>query len=237
MPSNRTAGIRSFITDNFLFRDDRAGLGDQESLLDAGLIDSIGVLELVAFLEGDFGMQVADTDIVPANLDTIRSIAAYVAGKHPAGRRGAPRERHAGRTLPRDSARRFPDKTALVAGGRRLTFAELDRMADRLAAGLVANGLERGDRVVIFMDNAWEAVAAILAVLKAGGVFCPVNSSTKADKLAYVLGNCRAAALVTQDKLATTAAAAARAATSVRFASSPAAKTTPIVPNARASRR
>jgi acyl carrier protein len=73
--------IRAFITDNFLFRDDRAGLGDDESLIDAGLIDSMGILELVAFLESRFGLQVADSDIVPANMDSIRSIAAYVAGK------------------------------------------------------------------------------------------------------------------------------------------------------------
>jgi acyl-CoA synthetase (AMP-forming)/AMP-acid ligase II len=93
-----------------------------------------------------------------------------------------------------DSARRFPDKTALVAGGRRLTFSDLDGMSDRLAAGLVRNGLRRGERVIVFMENAWEAVAAIWAVLKAGGVFSPVNPSTKPDKLAYILNNCRAAA-------------------------------------------
>jgi long-chain acyl-CoA synthetase len=116
-----------------------------------------------------------------------------------------------------DSARRFPDKTALVAGGRRLTFSDLDGMSDRLAAGLVRNGLRRGERVIVFMENAWEAVAAIWAVLKAGGVFSPVNPSTKPDKLAYILNNCRAAALVTHGKLATAAAAAVASAPSVRF--------------------
>ena len=73
--------VRTFIEDNFLFREDRAVLSDSESLLDAGLIDSTGILELVAFLEGEFTIQMADADIVPANLDSIKSIVAYVQGK------------------------------------------------------------------------------------------------------------------------------------------------------------
>ncbi len=73
--------VRSFIRDNFMFREDRAELSDNESLIDAGLIDSTGVLELVAFLESQFGIQIADEDIVPANLDSIRSIVTYVGGK------------------------------------------------------------------------------------------------------------------------------------------------------------
>jgi amino acid adenylation domain-containing protein len=115
------------------------------------------------------------------------------------------------------SAERHPAKTALIAGGRRLSFAELDRLTDRFAAGLEALGVERGDRVVVFMDNAWEAVVAIFGTLKAGAVFSPVNPTTKAEKLAFILGNCRARAIVTQAKLAETAEAAAADAPSVRL--------------------
>jgi len=75
------AKVRSFIEDNFLFRSDDAALAADASLLDAGLIDSTGILELVAFLEGTFGITVADAEIVPANLDSIAAIAAYVDGK------------------------------------------------------------------------------------------------------------------------------------------------------------
>jgi long-chain acyl-CoA synthetase len=117
-----------------------------------------------------------------------------------------------------DSARRFPDKTALVAGRSRLSFAELDAASDRIAGFLRDRGLRRGERVVVFTDNCWEAVAGIFAVLKAGGVFCPLNPSTKADKLAYVLGNCRAQALITQERLQPVAAAAIAQAPSVEFA-------------------
>ncbi len=73
--------VRKFIEGNFLFREDRASIADTDSLLDAGLIDSTGVLELVAFLEGDFGIRLADADIVPANLDSVRAIVDFVEGK------------------------------------------------------------------------------------------------------------------------------------------------------------
>lgn len=115
----------------------------------------------------------------------------------------------------RDSARRFPDKTALVTQSRRLTYSQLDDLSDELAQGLVNRGIARGDRVVLFLDNSAEAVVSIFAVLKAGAVFCPVNPSTKADKLAYILNNCRARALITQQKIASVAADAVLAAASV----------------------
>jgi len=96
------------------------------------------------------------------------------------------------------SARRFPDKTALVTPSRRWTYRELDQATDRLAASLAARGLTHGDRVAIFMDNSAEAVIGIFATLKAGAVFSPVNPTTKANKLAYILDNCRAAAIITE---------------------------------------
>ena len=94
------------------------------------------------------------------------------------------------------SARLRPDKTALVCGSRRWTYAELETACNRLAAALVAQGIERGDRVAIHLDNSFEAVAAIFASLKASAVFVMVNPTTKPDKLAYLLNNSRAKALV-----------------------------------------
>lgn len=70
--------VRRFIEDNFLFREDKTSLSDTESLLEAGLIDSTGILELVAFLEECFKIDVADADLVPANFDSIEAIVAYV---------------------------------------------------------------------------------------------------------------------------------------------------------------
>lgn len=115
----------------------------------------------------------------------------------------------------RDSAGRFGDKVALVAGAKRLSFRDLDIASDRMAAGLANRGVAPGDRVVVFMENCWEAVVGIFAALKAGAVLSPVNPSTKADKLAYVLNNCRARAIITQDRLTATASTAMAAAPSV----------------------
>ena len=81
MASEVNSKVREFIKDNFMYRDDRADLADTESLLDAGLIDSTGILELVAFIETEFSIQMADTDIVPENLDSVETIVRYVDGK------------------------------------------------------------------------------------------------------------------------------------------------------------
>ena len=81
MSSDVNFKVREFIKDNFMYRDDRSDLADTESLLDAGLIDSTGILELVAFIETEFSIQMADTDIVPENLDSVETIVRYVDGK------------------------------------------------------------------------------------------------------------------------------------------------------------
>ena len=100
-----------------------------------------------------------------------------------------------------ESARRLPDKVALVAGANRLTYAELHVRSDTLARALVARGVERGDRVVVFADNTVETVVSFWAALKANAIIVIVNPLTKADKLAYLLNDCRAKALVTDGHL------------------------------------
>ncbi|NLF63325.1 MAG: AMP-binding protein [Chloroflexi bacterium] len=94
------------------------------------------------------------------------------------------------------SAARTPEKVALVCDGQRLTYATVEAMANRMAQALREHGVRPGDRVALFLPNSIELVAGIFAVLKAGGVFVVVNSTTKRDKLVYMLNNCRAAALV-----------------------------------------
>ena len=73
--------VRTFIEENFLFREDISDLADGDSLLESGVMDSTGILELVAFLETEFSLQVSDAEIVPENLDSIAAIARYVEGK------------------------------------------------------------------------------------------------------------------------------------------------------------
>lgn len=79
----RTA-VRAFIVENFLFGDDSHPLPADVSLIDNDLVDSTGILELVGFLEEQFAIQIADADIVPANLDTIEKIVGFVARKRAA---------------------------------------------------------------------------------------------------------------------------------------------------------
>lgn len=95
-----------------------------------------------------------------------------------------------------------PDKIAVIVGGVPWSYAQLDEQSSRLAAALQARGLERGDRVAIYMDNTWPCVVGIYAVLKAGGVFLVVNPQTKHDKLAYVLNDCTVRHLLTDAHLA-----------------------------------
>ncbi len=96
------------------------------------------------------------------------------------------------------SAQRYPYKVALIHQGKRLTYAEIDSMANRVAATLIDRGVERGDRVAVFMDNSVEAVISIFAALKAGAAFMIINHTTKAEKLEYIMNNSRAKALITQ---------------------------------------
>jgi amino acid adenylation domain-containing protein len=100
-----------------------------------------------------------------------------------------------------DKAASHLEKTALVTDRKRLRYEELDNLSSRLAGALAKNGVKRNDRVLIFMDNCWEAVVSIFAVLKAGATFSPINASTKADKLAFILADCEATAILTQAKL------------------------------------
>jgi acyl carrier protein len=75
--------IRQFIIDNFLFGELDAILSGDDSLLDRGIIDSTGVLELVAFLEDKYVMKVQDDELVPQNLDSVNGLVQFVNRKVP----------------------------------------------------------------------------------------------------------------------------------------------------------
>jgi acyl carrier protein len=70
--------VRTFIQENFLYMRPGYALGDQDSLLDRRILDSMGVMELVAFLRNEFGVAVPEEDISEAHLGTLQAIAAYV---------------------------------------------------------------------------------------------------------------------------------------------------------------
>jgi len=76
--------VRAFVVENFLFGDATQTPADDASLIENDVIDSTGVLELVAFIEERFGIAMDDADIVPANLDSLDRIAAFVSNKQAA---------------------------------------------------------------------------------------------------------------------------------------------------------
>lgn len=72
--------IRKFLYENFIL-DEKDPLKDEDSLLEKGVIDSTGVLELVAFIEEKYGITVEDEELIPENLDSIRNIAEFIRQK------------------------------------------------------------------------------------------------------------------------------------------------------------
>jgi len=95
------------------------------------------------------------------------------------------------------SAAARPDKVALICGSERLTYAQLESMANRLAHALREQGVQRGGRVGIYLGNSSAAVVAIFGALKAGAVFVSISRTTKVDKLVFILNNCQASVLIT----------------------------------------
>lgn len=77
---DRTNRIREYIISNFYVADP-GSLRDDASLLDAGIIDSTGVLEVVAYVESTFGIKVADSELLPENFESISRISSYVGRK------------------------------------------------------------------------------------------------------------------------------------------------------------
>jgi acyl carrier protein len=76
-----TSAIRKYIAQNILFSGNGYPYPDDASFLDEGIVNSMNVLELVTFVEGQFGIKVNDIDIVPANFDSVSSLATYVSHK------------------------------------------------------------------------------------------------------------------------------------------------------------
>jgi long-chain acyl-CoA synthetase len=102
--------------------------------------------------------------------------------------------------LLRVTASARPDACALVSGAARLTAAALDASVTRVAAGLRAAGVARGDRVAVHLDNGSDAVISLFGALRAGAAIVPLNPTMKAGKLAYVLNDCTPAAIVSDRK-------------------------------------
>jgi len=85
------------------------------------------------------------------------------------------------------SARRFPNKDALIFLGTRLSYADLRSQAERLAAYLQSVGVQKGDRVILNMQNCPQLVIAHFAILRANAVVVPVNPMNRAEELKHYI--------------------------------------------------
>lgn len=98
--------------------------------------------------------------------------------------------------LLRDSAALFPDKTAVVQDDRAFAYREVDRITDGIAAAIRAAGIDRIDRVGVFFDHRLEQVFSFFGILKAGGVYVPINSQLLAEQVEHIARDCQMAGLI-----------------------------------------
>lgn len=97
-----------------------------------------------------------------------------------------------------NTAEREPSKLAVVDGSRRFTWAEFREQSARLAQGLLDAGLERGDRVGIWLEKSWEALVSMTAVAHAGGVYVNINPQLKSAQVSHIMRNCQVRVLIAE---------------------------------------
>jgi long-chain acyl-CoA synthetase len=102
----------------------------------------------------------------------------------------------------REVAGELPQKPALIAGDRVVTYADIDAATDRVAAALAKRGVRRGDRVTLFMPNSIEFVLAFYGTLKAGGVVNPINAASKEREVRFQVDDAGATAVLYHEALA-----------------------------------
>lgn len=108
---------------------------------------------------------------------------------------------HLGQAAKR-AAERFGDKKALVFEDRTFSFRELDAMVERVAAGLAAAGIAKGDIITLYAGNSWEWIVSYYAIARAGAVINPVNTMLTPAEVRYVVRDCGARAIIASaDKL------------------------------------
>lgn len=94
----------------------------------------------------------------------------------------------------------FRERLPWSAKKKRLTYAEIEVLSNRMAHALIEQGIGKQDRVAVFLDNSVESILSIFATLKLGGVFVVINPLIKKNKLQYILNDCDAGVLVTDSR-------------------------------------
>ena len=102
-------------------------------------------------------------------------------------------------TILRAQAVRHPDKIALICGGKRLTYRDLDRRIQRVANGLKKHGVGPGDRIVVFLSNGVEIVELFYAAFALGAIVVPVTTRLTPNELQHICLDSQPLAIVFED--------------------------------------
>jgi amino acid adenylation domain-containing protein len=150
-----------------------------EAEFSTGLFDPATVLRMVEHWRTLLATALADPDLPLWRLDPVAELQSAPADPKPACLHHAFE----------DAADRFPNRPALTFGGESLTYAELDERANRLAHALIAAGARRGARVGLLLDRGAHTIVTVLAVLKTGAAYVPVDLAAPGDRAAFVFGD------------------------------------------------
>ncbi|MCP5516667.1 MAG: amino acid adenylation domain-containing protein [Verrucomicrobiales bacterium] len=102
-----------------------------------------------------------------------------------------------------DAARRFPDRIAIEeSNGETITYAQLAGLSNRVRDRLRARGIQRGDRVGVWLTKSADAVASFLGIMKAGAAYVPVDPTAPAERNTLIFRDCGVALILTQDRYA-----------------------------------
>ena len=112
--------------------------------------------------------------------------------------------------IPRRSAHRLPDKTAIIDGDVVLTFADFENLVDRAAAALHNAGFAPGDRIALLSHNCWQYAVLAFATARAAVVLVPINFMLTAEEISYILGDSRVSGIIVEAELTSTAEQAMR---------------------------
>ena len=99
------------------------------------------------------------------------------------------------------SANKHPEKIAAIYKGEEFSYKNLYECAENLACHLVNEGIKKGDRIAIYMNNSWQCIVSIYGITLSGGVFLVINPQTKANKLNYILNDCSAKIIISENSL------------------------------------
>jgi acyl-CoA synthetase (AMP-forming)/AMP-acid ligase II len=99
------------------------------------------------------------------------------------------------------SSGKYPSKTAIIIKSHEYTYSAFKENALRIASHLVGSGINKGDRVAVYMNNSWECIVAIYGITLSGAAFLAINPQTKANKLQYILNDSGAKTLIAESTL------------------------------------